>query len=74
MKEKTMKHHNHLIYHTYRGDATAADLTTYQIFYNTNYGYDAGGYANNTSSLVSDKLIAKLDWNINDNNTLSLKA
>ncbi len=58
---------------TYRGDATAADLTQLSNFLSDNYGYDAGGYANNTSSLESDKLIAKIDWNINDNNTLSLK-
>jgi hypothetical protein len=28
---------------------------------------------NNVRTLVSDKLIAKLDWNINDNHKLSLK-
>jgi hypothetical protein len=58
---------------SYRGDATAADLNTLTDFLSTNYGYDAGGYANNTSSLTSDKLIAKIDWNINENNTLSFK-
>jgi outer membrane receptor for ferrienterochelin and colicin len=58
---------------SYRGDATAADLNTLTDFLSSNFGYDAGGYENNTSSLVSDKLIAKIDWNINENNTLSLK-
>lgn len=58
---------------TYRGDATAADLSTLSNFLQSNYGYNPGGYTNNTSSLVSDKLIAKIDWNINENNTLSLK-
>lgn len=37
------------------------------------YGYDAGVFENNVRTLVSDKLIAKLDWNINDNHKLSLK-
>lgn len=37
------------------------------------YGYDPGSYENNVRTLVSDKLIAKLDWNINDNHKLSLK-
>lgn len=37
------------------------------------YGYDAGVFDNNVRTLVSDKLIAKLDWNINDNHKLSLK-
>ncbi len=58
---------------TYRGDVTAADLTTLSNYLSNNFGYDAGGYANNTSSLVSDKLIAKIDWNVNNNNRLSLK-
>ena len=58
---------------SYTGDATAADLNTLTDFLSSNYGYDAGGYENNTSSLVSDKFNIKIDWNINENNTLSLK-
>ncbi len=58
---------------TYRGAATAADLQQLSDFLVNNYGYNPGGYANNTSSLVSDKLIAKIDWNINENHKLSLK-
>ncbi|MGK0254088.1 MAG: hypothetical protein ACI9OE_001576 [Mariniflexile sp.] len=58
---------------TFRGNEGAADLQTLSDYLLTNYNYDAGGYANNASSLVSDKLIAKIDWNINDNNRLSLK-
>ena len=37
------------------------------------YGYDPGSYENNVRTLVSDKLIGKIDWNINDNHKLSLK-
>lgn len=58
---------------TYRGEATAADLQQLTDFLGSRYDYDPGGYDNNTSSLKSDKLIAKIDWNINDNNKLSLK-
>ena len=58
---------------TYRGNVTASDLQNLSDYLLNSFGYDAGGYANNTSSLVSDKLIAKIDWNINDNNRLSLK-
>ncbi len=36
-------------------------------------GYDAGGFENNTRTLMSDKLIAKIDWNINDNHKVSFK-
>ncbi len=58
---------------TFRGNERVAELQTLSDFLLNTYNYDAGGYANNTSSLVSDKLIAKIDWNINDNNKLSLK-
>ncbi|MCR1025545.1 carboxypeptidase regulatory-like domain-containing protein [Cellulophaga baltica] len=58
---------------TYRGSVTEGQLTQLSDFLSANYGYDAGGYENNTSTLQSDKLIAKIDWNINDNNKLSLK-
>lgn len=58
---------------TYRGDVTAANLATLSNYLLENYGYDAGGYADNTSSLESDKFIAKIDWNVNNNNRLSLK-
>ena len=37
------------------------------------YGYDPGSFENNVRTLVSNKLIAKLDWNINDNHKLSLR-
>lgn len=37
------------------------------------YGYDPGSFENNVRTLVSDKLIAKIDWNINDNHKLSFK-
>jgi hypothetical protein len=58
---------------TYRGAATAADLQQLSDFLINTYDYNPGGYENNTSSLVSDKLIAKIDWNINENHKLSLK-
>jgi hypothetical protein len=32
-----------------------------------NYGYDPGAFDKNVRTLVSDKLIGKIDWNINDN-------
>ncbi|MDI5896528.1 TonB-dependent receptor [Flavobacterium yafengii] len=37
------------------------------------YGYDPGSFENNVRTLVSNKIIGKLDWNINDNHKLSLK-
>ncbi|OAB80095.1 TonB-dependent receptor [Cochleicola gelatinilyticus] len=37
------------------------------------YGYDPGSFADNTSSLISDKLTVRLDWNINQNNSITAK-
>ncbi len=37
------------------------------------YGYNIGGFQNNESTLESDKLTFKLDWNINENNKLSFR-
>lgn len=58
---------------TFRGNERQADIQQLSDLLSNNFGYDAGGFANNTASLESDKLIAKIDWNINDNNKLSLK-
>ncbi len=37
------------------------------------FGYNAGNFTNNLATLVSDKLIAKVDWNINEKNKLAVK-
>ncbi|MBU0941689.1 MAG: TonB-dependent receptor [Bacteroidetes bacterium] len=37
------------------------------------YGYDPGSFDNNVRTLVSDKIIAKIDWNMSDNHKLSVK-
>ncbi len=57
----------------YIGNSSAADLTELSNYLSNDFGYNPGDYSNNTSSLESDKLIAKIDWNINSNNKLSLK-
>jgi hypothetical protein len=43
------------------------------VNYLDKYNYNPGSFTNNISTLVSDKLIAKIDWNINDNHKLSVK-
>lgn len=40
---------------------------------NDDYSYNPGSFENNVRTLKSDKLIGKIDWNINDNHKLSLK-
>lgn len=57
----------------YRGNSTEADITNLSNVLQNTFGYNPGGFENSLSSLVSDKLIAKIDWNINDSNTLSFK-
>lgn len=39
----------------------------------TRFGYNPGAYTNNFATLKSDKIIGKIDWNINDNHKLSLR-
>ncbi|MFH4966727.1 carboxypeptidase regulatory-like domain-containing protein [Gaetbulibacter sp. M240] len=56
----------------YRGDSSAADLEALRQFMISTYGYDPGVYDNNTSTLVNNMVTAKLDWNINQNHSISL--
>jgi len=57
---------------TYRGSTTASDITDLVNYLGT-FGYNPGTFDSNTSSLESDKLIARLDWNINENHNLTFK-
>ena len=57
----------------YTGNTNAAGLESLTQHLIDTYGYNPGTYQNNKTSLISDKLIAKIDWNINDNNKLSIK-
>jgi hypothetical protein len=52
---------------------TADELNTLRDFLKTKYNYDAGAYENYNLRTRSDKITAKLDWNIDKNNTLSIK-
>ncbi|SDE26174.1 Carboxypeptidase regulatory-like domain-containing protein [Mucilaginibacter pineti] len=53
--------------------ATANQLDSLRNFLKTKYGYDPGPYDNFSLKTYSDKITTKLDWNINDKNTLSVK-
>ncbi len=57
----------------YQGNATAADLDNLVSFLGTEYGYNPGGYLNNVQTRNSDKIIAKIDWNINQNHKMSVR-
>jgi hypothetical protein len=51
---------------TYNGSVTQADLQNLTSFLKNEYGYDAGGYLNNAAQTKSNKLLAKLDFNISN--------
>ncbi|MEM7084777.1 MAG: carboxypeptidase regulatory-like domain-containing protein [Bacteroidota bacterium] len=57
----------------YEGRASIEDINGLRSFLSSTYGYDTGGFANNTRTLESDKVTVKLDWNINDNNKISFR-
>lgn len=54
----------------YRGDASTADLDALANYMMDNYGYDAGNYESNISSLEGEKFLLRLDYNINKNHKL----
>ncbi|MFC4723111.1 carboxypeptidase regulatory-like domain-containing protein [Geojedonia litorea] len=56
----------------YGGDSSASDIEALRQFLISNYGYDPGVYDNNASTLENNLVTAKLDWNINQNHSLSL--
>lgn len=60
-------------FNEYQGQSSLQDLANLKQGLINKFGYNPGIYDNNTSSLVSDKLIARLDWNINENNSLTFR-
>ena len=53
--------------------AKAADLDALAKFLKEKYGYDPGAYQGYQYGSESKRLTTKLDWNINDKNSFSLK-
>ncbi|SDG39437.1 TonB-dependent receptor [Chitinophaga filiformis] len=53
--------------------ANADTLAALATFLKDTYGYDPGAYSGYSFKTNSDKITAKIDWNINDHNTLTLK-
>ena len=58
----------------YTGDSSLSEIQTLASSILTDFNYDVGGFQNNTRTLVSDKVTAKLDWNIDDRNKLSFST
>lgn len=57
----------------YRGDSSLEDINALRQGLINTFGYDPGGFANNISTLTSDKLAVRLDWNVDDKNTITAK-
>ncbi len=53
--------------------ASGRDLDALSGFLQQQYGYDAGPYENFVLRSNSDKITARLDWNINQNNRFNIK-
>ena len=57
----------------YTGRSSQAEVDGLSDFLQSTYGYNPGIFDNNTRTLESNKVTAKIDWNINENNKLSLR-
>lgn len=56
----------------YRGNTNSLTaLNALADFIRTEYNYEPGGFLDNPEKVNSDRINAKIDWNINDNNRFS---
>nr|NQU93764.1 hypothetical protein [Bacteroidota bacterium] len=60
------------LFSEYTGKSNQADLDSLAAKLN-GYGYDPGGYLGKTEKIESDKLLARIDWNINKVHKLMLR-
>ena len=52
---------------------TVEKMNMIKDYLKTTYGYDPGRYQNYSASTPDYKLLARLDWNINDNNKFNIR-
>lgn len=57
----------------YQGDSDEAAVQAVADKLENDFGYDAGTYLSKNDELNSNKLIARLDWNISDKHKLTLR-
>ncbi len=57
----------------YLSRTTLADLQKVSDFVKNEYGYDTGSYTSFPADESNNKILARIDWNINDNNHLALR-
>ena len=57
----------------YAGQLNANDLQTLRSHLQERYGYDAGNYDDAANVLRGNRILGKLDWNLDDKHKLSLR-
>ncbi|MCY7420424.1 MAG: TonB-dependent receptor [Chitinophagaceae bacterium] len=60
------------VFSQYRGSSTEKELNDFAGLLKQKYNYDPGGFLDNPESIDADKITAKIDWNINTRNRLSV--
>ena len=58
---------------SYIGNSTEADLNNLSSFLQSQYGYDAGGFGNQTRTLKGTKILGRFDFNISKNHKLTAR-
>jgi hypothetical protein len=58
---------------SYIGNSTQSDLDGLASFLQSQYGYDAGGYGNQTRTLKGTKILGRFDFNLNQNHKLTIR-
>ncbi len=60
-------------YDDYTGDSDRATITALENFVQDEYKYDMGGFENNIDELESQKIFARIDWNINKTHKMMVR-
>jgi hypothetical protein len=58
---------------TYQGSSSKAELDAFAEYLKKTYNYDPGVYVNQKAKLNSDKILARIDWNISNIHKLTLR-
>ncbi|MEO6638359.1 MAG: TonB-dependent receptor [Ginsengibacter sp.] len=60
------------VFGDYNGNSSQSDIQNLASYLKSTYNYDPGGYLDNPETVEANRIAAKLDWNVNDNNKLTL--
>jgi len=61
------------IFGNYQGESSQAEIDAFANKLKNDYGYDPGTYLDATDELNSEKIFARIDWNINKNHKLMFR-